>query len=220
MARPKRPSKSLRRKKVNVLLVCDGQTEQNYAKFVLNECLSSKNNPVVITPKTFTLVDQALRYMDRDPKDFDAVLFLRDLENDQLSQTQINNLKAELEQITKLGKKKKEKRKWAVFYNYPAIEIWYALHFCDKINACRNAGDSERQLKAVFSAYEKPMPRNKKEAEVFCINMDDAIKRSKSLNITAALPYANQLKSHKPLTNPMTEMPELIEFIKKVKPIS
>ncbi|HAS90073.1 MAG TPA: hypothetical protein DCS48_12330 [Desulfovibrio sp.] len=220
MGRPKKTTKSLRRKKVNVLLVCDGQTEQNYTKFVLNECLSSKDNPVVIKAQVFTKVDQVLRYMDRDPKDFDAVFFLRDLENDQLSQTQINNLKAELDQIAKLNKKKKEKRKWAVFYNYPAIEIWYALHFCDRPNPCRNATDSEKHLKAVFPSYEKPMPCNKKDAEIFCINMETAIQRSKKLNITAKLPYASQLKSHKPLTNPMTEMAELIEYIKKVKPIS
>ncbi|WP_319778562.1 RloB domain-containing protein [Maridesulfovibrio sp.] len=220
MARPKKSGSSLRRKKINVLLACDGQTEQNYAKFVLNECLSSKENPVVITPKTFTRVDQALRYMDRDPKTFDAVLFLRDLENTQLSQTQINNLKAELDQVTKLGKMKREKSKWAVFYNYPAIEIWYTLHFCDKIYACKNASDSERQLKAIFPEYEKPMPRSKKEAEIFCLNMDKAIEHDKKLNISAKLPYATQIKSHKPLTNPMTELPELIEFIKKLKPIS
>ncbi|MBI9112599.1 RloB domain-containing protein [Maridesulfovibrio ferrireducens] len=223
MARPKQSARNTRNKKANILLICDGQTEQNYAKYVLNECLASPDKPIKIHTQIFNCIDKVHTYIERDPKTFDAVIFLKDLENEQLSDKEIDNITTLQSEVQKIcGQKKRRasdsKAAWAVFFNYPSIEYWYILHFTERGKTYPNATDVVKHLKAVFPNFDKPMPTNKKEAEIFCTNLKIAIANAKKLSITTKLPYANRIRSHVPLTNPMTEMPNLINMIKKTKP--
>ncbi|OEU66025.1 MAG: hypothetical protein BA863_10905 [Desulfovibrio sp. S3730MH75] len=247
MARPKQTRASTRSKKANILLICDGQTEQNYAKYVLNKCLASPDKPIKIDAKIFNNIEKVHAYIKRDPKTFDAVIFLKDLENLTLSDTEIDNIATLQNDIKELSAQKKRrasdsKTEWAVFFNYPSIEYWYILHFAERGKAYLNATEVFKHLKTVHPAYDKPMPTTKKEAEIFCANLETAIANANKLhiktklpyaderdtttkrpdadkiNIPTMLPYADKIKSHITLTNPMTEMPALITMIKKTKP--
>ncbi|WP_291328538.1 RloB family protein [Desulfovibrio sp. UCD-KL4C] len=216
MARPKITPKNQRRQNINILLICDGRTEINYAKYVLNSCVSSKSNTIKIDARKLNSIEAAQKHILICPTSFDAVFFLTDLENTQLSETKINSLITLQNSAKKLSNKR---TKWAVFFNYPSIEYWYILHFAERAKSFMNATEAKNFLKQKYSIYEKPMPRNRQEAEIFCAKLESAIINCNNLNTTGhLLPYANRITSHIPLTNPMTEMPNLIDMIKKTKP--
>jgi hypothetical protein len=213
MGRKKRPFNN-RKKITNILIVCDGETEENYFNYVLKPYLSGKEINVKLDTKKFKDIRATKNYIKRNPGNppFDGVVFLKDLENTSLNKEECASLKEfEIE-----SGKKADNSFWFVFYNYPSIEYWYILHFNQCLRSFNDASESIKLLKTkdFFPEYEKPMPLSLKEGEIFLGKIDNALKNIKSACFSNVLEYSRQITNKRNLTNPMSDMAFLIEVLK------
>ena len=177
--RKARPS-AKRRQVLTVLIICDGQTEENYIDKTLKSYLSSKKDiPVKFTIKRNKTIKAVETLIKRTPgiQPFEAVIFLKDLENTSLNQSECKRLN-ELENMTG---KHKDNSYWFVLYNYPSIEFWYILHFSQCAKFFANAAEATTELKKYFPEYKKPMPTDKKESNIFLEKIEDALSHLRCL---------------------------------------
>ncbi len=124
MARPRKP---LRFEQTNMLIICDGKTEKNYFNYVIKQHLAKQKIAVKLDIHNFKQITETNNYIKRKPgtPPFDAVIFIKDLENSNLALKECENIA----KFEGLSGKQKDKSYWFVFYNYPSIEYWYILHF-------------------------------------------------------------------------------------------
>lgn len=200
-----------RRQSDNILVVCDGETEENYVRFVLKEYISKKELPTSITIKKFDNIKSTEKFIQRKPGSppFDAVVFLKDLENTNLNNEECCNLRNH----EKLSGKRRDNSFWFIFYNYPSIEYWYLLHFTKCARGFNNASDAIKKLKNYYHEYKKPMPENIVQGEKLVKRVDIAMENIKTLNVLNTLKYSDQITSSRNLTNPMSDMNIFIELL-------
>lgn len=203
-------SKKPERKKY--LIVCDGETEVNYCKFVLKPYMHRKYKSVDITVKLFDKACEIQSHIDRCPgsKPYAAVIILKDLEKSNLTPGECEYLHS----FEKEKGRRPDASYWFVLYNHPSIEYWYLLHFKSCTTHFDNADAVLRALKRVYPDYDKPMPTSKEEGQVFLANLERAVANLENASLTTPLPYTSQIAPQRQLTNPMSDMNNLLKILK------
>ena len=202
MARPSSRTK-LKRQNVNILAVCEGETEKNYFDYVVKEYMRQRDKKFIkIDAQIFKYSRAVAKYIERRPAPFDLIYYIGDLDT-------CDNNDAEIRRLESI---ERDRVGWKTIYSYPAIEFWYILHaktFSRPFATTREVKDC---LIKFHEKYEKPMPRDAFEAKWFLDRLDAALQNEKSLQVNDRLNYSNRIRPDpkRPLMNPMSEIGSVI----------
>lgn len=202
MSRPSSRN-ALKRQHINVLAVCEGETEMNYFKYAVKEYLSQQDRAFIkIDPQIFKYPREVVMYMARKPVSFDRIYYLRDLDTCDREGAEVRHLEAI----------EKDKIGWKTVYSYPAIEFWYILHDRCLSKPLATAKEARDCFIKCHQLYEKPMPRNVVEAKWFVDRIGTAIQNERNIRSDDILGYSNQIRpdARRPLVNPMSEIGSVI----------
>lgn len=210
MARPKGKQNTKLEDKVYVFVACEGETEQNYFKKVVQFYLNTNGaSHVRLTVDKRSKISEIENVMKRSPYKFKKVLYVTDLDvcdEPGKGKAVIAHLGKEIEgKVRETARQKNEQ--WETVYSYPTIEFWYLLH---QEALTRPFGTAKEVLAAFVRRckwYKKPMPRDENESKWFLDRVDVAIKNEKKVSSSDVLKYSFQIRPNNPkLTNPMSEI--------------
>lgn len=208
MGRPKNNQK--RQLKINILVCCEGKTEENYMNFVVKKHLSNTNKKIKLNIKKFKSVDEAKRFRIRASEIYDWVFFLFDLDECSNDQNKIVGFTKREQDC------KREGTNWKCFYTYPCMELWYLLHFKSHTAPLGSSTEVISKLRGVgiWPSYEKPMPTTPAEASDLLGKITTAIQHEKLIPTTTPLSFSGAITSGRNiLTNPMSSIGKMIEAL-------
>ena len=204
-----RPKNSIKRPlKTNVLVCCEGKTEENYMNFVAQKHLFTANKKIKLYVKKFKSVAEAKRFQARAPEAYDYTFFLFDLD-------ECTNDSKKIPGFTKREQNCKQAGgNWKCFYTYPCIELWYLLHFQSHtapLGACAEVKNKLNRV-ANWPDYKKPMPTTAGEATILLSRIEVAIRNEKLIPATTLLPFSRAITSGMDtLTNPMSSVGKMLD---------
>ena len=209
MARP--TVKNKRKIKTNVLICCEGETEENYLHFVAKKYLSATSSKAKLTIKKYTNVRAAKAFQTRARETYDRTFFIFDLDECSNDCNKIPNFTKREQDCKAAG------TNWKCFYTYPCIELWFLLHFQSHTAPFTNSGQALAALKVQWNSYIKPMPTNNQEASILLSNVTTAIQNEKTLPSTTILPFSSEITLGQiELTNPMSNIGEMLNELQSL----
>jgi len=193
----------------SVQIICEGQTEYVYFKFLINFFRLNTANVSVVTGSgsaPVSIVEEGFDLAKNIP-DIDRVVFVFDRDDHESYERAINMVNTH-----RAGSKDKSKPKYEVITSTPCFEIWLLLHF-----------------KCTTKAYNKS--GSKTAADILISDLRQHIASYQKTNVShwieqlihrteAAIKNAQLLQEHNKKTNsinPSTNVHVLIELFKALK---
>ena len=206
-----RKSNTIRKEVKEVLFCCEGETEENYLRYVVQGYISRNDIKFII--RDYDTTDKLNGFFKHNKSHLNPTAVIRFCDLDRVSNdtTECRNLK-EFEDY-----KNTKITQYKTVYTYPCLEFWYLLHFeFSASTGYIDCASVTTRLETHIPNYKKPMPTNRGEAKAFLENIEHARENETQLENNTSdskLACASQVRTGDSLRNPMSEVGKLITFL-------